>query len=30
MIRLVLFLLGILAIVAALHWLADRPGTITV
>jgi HemY protein len=30
MIRLVLFLLGVLAIVAGLHWLADRPGTITV
>ena len=30
MIRLVLFLLGILAIAAGLHWLADRPGTITI
>lgn len=30
MIRLVLFLLGVLAIVAGLHWLADRPGTITI
>jgi HemY protein len=30
MIRLVLFLLGILALVVGLHWLADRPGTITV
>lgn len=30
MIRLVLFLLGILALVAGLHWLADRPGNITV
>ncbi len=30
MIRLVLFLLGILALVIGLHWLADRPGTITV
>ena len=30
MIRLVLFLLGILALVIGLHWLADRPGTITI
>ena len=30
MIRLVLFLLGILALVVGLHWLADRPGTITI
>ena len=30
MIRLVIFLLVILAIAAGLHWLADRPGTIVV
>lgn len=30
MIRLVLFLLGIMALVIGLHWLADRPGTITI
>ena len=30
MIRLVLFLLVVLAVVVGLHWLADRPGTITV
>ncbi len=30
MIRLVLFLLVILAVVVGLHWLADRPGSITV
>ena len=30
MIRLVIFLLGVLAIAAGLHWLADRPGTIVV
>ena len=30
MIRLLLFLLAILAVVAGLHWLADRPGAITV
>ncbi len=29
MIRLVLFLLGILAVTAGLHWLADRPGNLT-
>ena len=30
MIRIVLFLLAILAIAVGLHWLADRPGTIVV
>lgn len=30
MIRLVVYLLVILALAAGLHWLADRPGTITV
>src|SRR5262245_26379223 len=30
MIRVFLFLLGVLVLVAGLHWLADRPGTITV
>jgi HemY protein len=30
MIRLVLFLLAILAVVAGLHWLADRPGNILI
>jgi HemY protein len=30
MIRLVVFLVAVLAIVAGLHWLADRPGAITV
>ncbi|MBX9592426.1 MAG: hypothetical protein K2X43_24325 [Hyphomonadaceae bacterium] len=30
MIRLVLYLLGVLALAVGLHWLADRPGTITV
>lgn len=30
MIRLVLYFLGILAAAAAFHWLADRPGTLTV
>jgi len=30
MIRLALYLLGILALTAGLHWLARRPGTITV
>ncbi len=30
MMRLVFFLLGVLAIAAGLHWLADRPGTIVV
>jgi HemY protein len=30
MIRLVIFLVGVLAIAAGLHWLADRPGTIVV
>src|SRR5262249_2852512 len=30
MIRIVLYLLGILALTASLHWLAGQPGTITV
>jgi HemY protein len=30
MIRLVLFLVAILAVAAGLHWLADRPGTIVI
>ena len=30
MIRLVLFLLVVLALAVGLHWLADRPGTITI
>ena len=30
MIRLVLYLLAILATAAGLHWLADRPGTIVI
>jgi HemY protein len=30
MIRVLLFLLGVLALVVGLHWLADRPGTITI
>lgn len=30
MIRVFLFLLAVLLVVAGLHWLADRPGTITV
>jgi HemY protein len=30
MIRIALYLLGILALTAALHWLAKKPGTITV
>jgi HemY protein len=30
MIRLILFLIAVLLIAACLHWLADRPGTITV
>ena len=30
MIRLVLFLLAILAVAVGLHWLADRPGTIVI
>jgi HemY protein len=30
MIRLILFLLAVLALAAGLHWLADRPGTITI
>jgi HemY protein len=30
MIRLILFLLVILGVVVGLHWLADRPGTVTV
>jgi HemY protein len=30
MIRLVLFLVAVLLLAAGLHWLADRPGTITV
>jgi HemY protein len=30
MVRLVLFLLGVLAAAAGLHWLADRPGQLTV
>ena len=30
MIRLLVYLLAILALAAGLHWLADRPGTITI
>src|SRR5262245_57925540 len=30
MIRIVLYLLGLLALITGLHWLAKRPGTITI
>ena len=30
MIRIVLYLLAILAVVVGLHWLADRPGPVTI